>query len=253
MKIVTGCNRKYLPGIRALYNSIKQHASHDKHELWCLVHGDQALADEIEQLGYKTILNPDFPEGTTLICGGWWTKDVMPVMYSRLLIPELFPDDERVLWLDADTIVTGSLSELSTLDFNDRPIAAYQLIQMRIGHQWGPHFDDDRRCFTVSVLLFNIPKWREKNVIQLCYDTLNNPPEGCTPIGVVESVLNWAITGDFKPIPIEYCFPAKRSIPTAKTKILHFSCIVPWDEENLARKPNLYKKHVELYWKPYDY
>ena len=43
--------------------------------------------------------------------------------FSRLFISELLPDVERVVYLDCDTLVRGSLKELFTMDLHGKPIA----------------------------------------------------------------------------------------------------------------------------------
>lgn len=54
------------------------------------------------------------------------SRDYMnPMIYGRILIPQLIPDD-RVVYLDADTIVNGSLKELFTLDMEGHTIGAVE-------------------------------------------------------------------------------------------------------------------------------
>lgn len=44
-------------------------------------------------------------------------------IFARLLLPQLLPDTERVLYLDSDILVLGSLAELFSLDMQDALIA----------------------------------------------------------------------------------------------------------------------------------
>lgn len=54
------------------------------------------------------------------------SRDYMNSMiYGRILIPRLVPED-RVLYLDADTIVNGSLSELFSMNMEDHTIGAVE-------------------------------------------------------------------------------------------------------------------------------
>jgi lipopolysaccharide biosynthesis glycosyltransferase len=47
-----------------------------------------------------------------------------PAMWYRILLPELLPDVERVLYMDVDTIALDSLSPLWDLDLGDAYVAA---------------------------------------------------------------------------------------------------------------------------------
>ena len=44
-------------------------------------------------------------------------KHLTPIAIARVVIPEILPDVDRVIYLDGDTMVTGDLSEL--YDFDD--------------------------------------------------------------------------------------------------------------------------------------
>lgn len=49
---------------------------------------------------------------------------VRPVMWYRLFLPRLLPDRERVLYLDADTIVVDDLDSLWSMDLQGKALAA---------------------------------------------------------------------------------------------------------------------------------
>lgn len=51
------------------------------------------------------------------------------VVWYRILLPELLPEVERVLYLDADTLVLQDLSPLWALDLADYPLAAVEDVQ----------------------------------------------------------------------------------------------------------------------------
>ena len=52
-----------------------------------------------------------------------------PMIYGRILIPQLISDD-RVIYLDADTIVNGSLKDLFSLDMDGHTIGAVEDFSM---------------------------------------------------------------------------------------------------------------------------
>ncbi|MDE6692776.1 MAG: glycosyltransferase family 8 protein [Muribaculaceae bacterium] len=83
--------------------------------------------------------------------------------WYRVLLPDLLPDDvRRVLYLDTDTLVTGDLTELFTMDMTDRAVACAIDIMS---------FDDEafERCgfprekvyVCAGVMMLNLDFWRE--------------------------------------------------------------------------------------------
>jgi len=63
--------------------------------------------------------------------------------YSRLYIPDLFRDYEKVLFIDADTIVKSDLSELLDIDLGDNLVAAVKDIVMEGFVKFGTMSESD--------------------------------------------------------------------------------------------------------------
>lgn len=85
-------------------------------------------------------------------------------VYYRLLITELVPQDiDKILFLDSDIVVTGSLKELATLEF--KYLAAVQDF-------YGDTVADSlnalgfpvKKYFNAGVLLIDVKTWREENI-----------------------------------------------------------------------------------------
>ena len=51
-------------------------------------------------------------------------RNIPTLMWYRVYLPELLPEVDRVLYLDADTLVLGSLNELRNTDMSDFQVAA---------------------------------------------------------------------------------------------------------------------------------
>lgn len=80
--------------------------------------------------------------------------------FGRLLIPELFPDEPKALYLDADVVVLGDLGELWTIDI-DRALFA--------GVTDSPH--EILPVFVNSgVLMMNLNEWRRRDFTAKCID-----------------------------------------------------------------------------------
>ncbi len=90
----------------------------------------------------------------------------------RLLIPQLLPKHvAKVIYLDADMIVTGDLEKLWTIDIGDNYVLAVQddnqwYISMAVGlknyQELGLNPDD--KYFNAGLLVINLEKWRTDNI-----------------------------------------------------------------------------------------
>lgn len=248
MKIVTGCERKYLPGVKALMNSVQRNVPDGELEMWCLTYGDDGVRDAAAEMGYNVIHNATFPKGTQFPVGGMWKgrEADMPVMYCRIKIPSIFPHEKRVMWLDADTLVMQSIAELETFDMNGKctaqPLA-------RKGFRWAPQ-NKNVDAYNSGVMLFDVQEWLKQDCYNRMLALMNDSPID-EPGGVVETLLNFMFMGEVARLPDIYHFNAKRMVPQRDAKILHFPCCMPWDEQDMAGKPGVYQEAIKKYWKPY--
>ena len=130
------------------------------------LHGDV----EISWLPVEDHLFADVP-----ILVSYFTK----ATYYRLLIGRLLPGTvRRVLYLDGDTIVRGSLRDLFTLDIDDWVLAAtpeYDPLfpPTRLGLPEGTPY------FNAGVLVFNLDNWRDLQIEKRCLEfiqaNISNP------------------------------------------------------------------------------
>lgn len=99
-------------------------------------------------------------------------------MYFRFLLPELLPNEEKVLYLDCDIIVRHSLTKLYETDLTDKACSA--VIDQ--------HCDDvliknnvrtNSPYFNSGVLLMNLSFWRQHNITKKLIDFIYHNPERC--------------------------------------------------------------------------
>lgn len=108
--------------------------------------------------------------------------------YGRILIPDLIPSEERILYLDSDLVVDKDVSELFQLDMGDHPIAAAEDL-LYLGN------------FNSGVLLFNMPVLKQnKDIVKqmLEYGLNNDLSEGD------QSVLNHFFKESYLHLPLRY-------------------------------------------------
>ncbi len=99
------------------------------------------------------------------------------VVYFRLLLSELLPNTiDRVLFLDADTLVTGSLLEFVDIKFGDNYIAAIR----DSAEDWGNNIQSLKAIgipiddyFNAGVMLVNLKLWRLESISTKLIDTAN--------------------------------------------------------------------------------
>lgn len=96
--------------------------------------------------------------------------------YLRLFMSELLPSDiDKVLYLDCDMIVVDSIRELWNIDISQVAVAA---VEER------PPYDTDSPLrlgypssfsyFNSGVMLINLKRWREKDLLRHCKEFLAN-------------------------------------------------------------------------------
>jgi lipopolysaccharide biosynthesis glycosyltransferase len=96
--------------------------------------------------------------------------------YFRLAIPYLFPNSNKILYLDSDLIINSDIDELYKTNIDDICIAAvrdlltddakrYVLKELKL---------DPNHYFNGGVILFNCPLCREKGLKEFCLSTLKD-------------------------------------------------------------------------------
>lgn len=94
--------------------------------------------------------------------------------YLRLLIPDLFPDDDRAIYMDCDMVVMDDLSMLAEVDLGDAVVAAVPcpspepLEVAATGHVTGTYINS-------GLLVMNLPVWRREGVAAQCLALLSDP------------------------------------------------------------------------------
>ena len=109
------------------------------------------------------------------------SRYVSYAVYARLFVPDLLPEDGRILYLDCDTLVDDDLSDLFRLDMCGCPLAlcgdciprAYKaFIRHPAGH---PYYNS-------GVMLMDLVRWRELGCTELVLNELASPT-GPNPLG----------------------------------------------------------------------
>lgn len=178
----------------------------------------------------------------------WWTEET----YYRLIAFELLPKNvERVLWLDADIIVKGNISELYYQSFDGGCIIACAEDTKKNHQRLG--LKDEHRYFNAGVILYDLQALRKKLSIQTVFDCIEKHRDHLDALD--QDVLNLLFEGEVK-----YCDAAVYNNETLGFNVLNRAKMV--ELEQTARivhfigsmKPWNYKgaNWADRYWWKYE-
>ena len=86
--------------------------------------------------------------------GGGYTSS------AKLLIPDLLPNEERIIYLDCDTLILDNIVPLAQISLQGKALGmAQDCIQNR--YKKFISFDEGNRYFNSGVIVFDIGKWKE--------------------------------------------------------------------------------------------
>jgi len=223
--VVTAADAGYWPGVVALFNSFNKNAG-PGFEFHAILYGED-LQEKGRALGMNVIVPPQW--NTAFPTSAYWPEPSAP-MYARLLIPQLFREHARAIWLDADCVIVKPLAELADLQFEQALAAVYF---NGYNYSLGFHISDieqglrDVRCPFTGLMVFNIPAWSSQRITQQCVALMNADEYDFKY--AVQSVLGMVLMGEFYRLP--YCwqvFAGRKEPLPGDSRILHWVGTLPW-------------------------
>lgn len=103
-----------------------------------------------------------------------WRGSMAP--NAKPFVEQIFPDYvERLLFIDADTVVAGSVAALNTIDMSGKALG---VVPVNLGVEsirkgQVKLVNGNQIYFNSGVLLFNLPVWRSENCHQMIVDMLH--------------------------------------------------------------------------------
>lgn len=114
---------------------------------------------------------------------------ISPIAYGKILLPDLLPQVDYLVYLDSDLIVDGSLDPLFDLDLADHPIAC------------APDVDAHDDSFNTGVIVYDLQKIRQ--IPHLVNEELKlGQDQGLR--NADQDVMNHYFGQDFFKLPLEY-------------------------------------------------
>lgn len=176
MPIVFSANEKYAPYIAVTICSIIKNAAKSYYYQFYIL---QTELNENIRLRLEGITGEYY--GVKCVDVTEWCSDHMYTaayfskeMYFRLLIPELFPEYDKVLYLDCDTVVLGDISELYQNEFSGELLGGvrnlmHQKMRKYVKFSLGLREDN---YINSGVLLFNCEQCRSEKYTEHAFQIL---------------------------------------------------------------------------------
>jgi len=91
--------------------------------------------------------------------------------YYRMFIADMYPELDKAIYIDSDTVVTGDISELYDYDVSDYDVAACREQAMVQEDVYGTYVEkclgiDRNAYFNAGILLINCKRFREKRSLE---------------------------------------------------------------------------------------
>lgn len=170
MNITYGANDKYVPFLGI---SLKSLLENNKEEEQIVVHilsdgitaaNQLKLRKMVEEYG-REILFYDVTDVKRLIPFEIHTAGFHPVILARLFLSKLIGEEcKRIIYLDCDTIVAGSLHELETTDLKDFLVGMVPELHMPVDKKALIGIEKRETYYNSGVLLINLELWREEEI-----------------------------------------------------------------------------------------
>lgn len=123
------------------------------------------------------------------------------IVWLRFLLPTLLPEVDRLLYLDADVLVTSDLSDCFDTPLDDAPIAAVRNVLPAV--EWtrvaALGLIDPSEYFNSGVLLMNLEQLRREHLLERCADV--TAAMGPRIVWPDQDVLNVLFSGRWRALP----------------------------------------------------
>jgi lipopolysaccharide biosynthesis glycosyltransferase len=210
MHIVTASDNNYVPGVFVLIASVIRHNPHARFTVLITDWSDVNMAKMVsfsQRLGVQVDMVEITAEAMAAlpITRSHLTRST----YARLFIPTLLTEADRIIYMDCDMVVTGSLREAWECDLGGYILAAARCPTPT--HAFARAIDlPSNQYFNAGFLVFSLNAWREEHFAEKCLASVTAP--GCAYLSQDESALNDHARGRVNYLPSGFNFYAQTSV-----------------------------------------
>ncbi len=165
--------------------------------------------------------------------------------WYRLFIQSLFPQYEKIIYIDCDLIVEGDISQLYNTDLEDNYVAG--VVEHWILHS--PVFSyytkeavgiDSKYYINAGVAVMDLNKFRENQIEQKFVDLINT--YNFDVIDPDQSYLNYLCQGKIKYLPFEWNRTPLENVECENPKIIHYALgMKPWHDPKMFLAEHFWK------------
>jgi lipopolysaccharide biosynthesis glycosyltransferase len=250
--IVTSCDANYLPGLKALHNSYLRN-SRDGFSFHAMIEGDQEFVDYLENdLGINVILSPKFPTDNYPTSGVYQTPN--PIMWRGFLVPSLFPNYQKSIMIDTDSLILQNLQPLVDADQGEKVMAATRC-NSNIASNYSPTSKEEGERFgpMTSLMIYNNEHWLKKRMLDRIVKAMQRTDIQWHMIG--QGVLHYVLGRDWLELPwnnqAHAGHPTFFTAPKREVYTLHFMGTNPWCEFSNPAFVTERKLETRKLWKTY--
>ena len=157
---------------------------------------------------------------------GYETRDISTACYSRLLIPWLLPEFDKIIYSDVDVVFKGDISEAYNIDLGNNLVGgvsdeAYNRGLIRkylLGKGLKPV-----SYINSGFLVINSKLQREENIKDKYLELVKNKY-----VYQDQDIINIACNGRILPIPAKFNVKAKTAVEENKVTLIHYVGLKPW-------------------------
>ena len=239
--IFYAADEKYMPYLSVALVSLKESKSNGyDYKIHVLYTGDLNGYSKIIKTMEEENFSIEFIDVTEeidrirdcMICRDYYT----PAIYYRLLIPELFPQYDKVLYMDCDTVALADVAELYSIDVGENYIGAVADQAVAAVPQFCEYTKNAlgivaEKYFNSGVIVMNLKKFREIDFYQKFETVLRSYAFTIAPD---QDVLNLICKdkvcyydGGWNKMPIA-------GADTQKPKLIHYNLTMkPWHYDGI--------------------
>ena len=133
------------------------------------------------------------------VCGKW---GIFPSL--KLYAADLFPNIDKMLYVDADMICLGSLKNIDNVDLSDYYIAMVSDEEGATKHKQRLGLSQEAFYGCAGLVLFNLKRWREDSIRKKCFNYFNDPNNKNIIKWGEQDVLNKVLQGHIMELPLIY-------------------------------------------------